>query len=65
MLTAAQAMELLQIRSPKTLRKIIKSGELKASKVGEGKWGGSYRIDEKDLADYIERQTVQPEAVNQ
>ena len=64
MLTARQAMELLQIRSPKTLRKLIHSGELKASKIGDGP-SSPLRIDEKDLADYIERQTVRPQAVNQ
>jgi excisionase family DNA binding protein len=64
MLTAKQAMEQLQI-SPKTFRKLIRNGELTASKVGEGRWGGSYRVAEEDLADYIKRQTVRPQAVNQ
>lgn len=61
MLTAGQAMDRLQI-SPKTFRKLITNGDLKASKVGGGRWGGAYRISEEDLADYIERQTVRPVA---
>lgn len=65
LITAKEAMDKLKIRSPKTLRKLIVSGELKAIKVGDYP-SSPLRIDEQDLKDYIERQTVRrPEAVNQ
>lgn len=56
MLTFAEVCERLRI-TPKTLRKIIHSGALKAMKAGTGQSSG-WRITEDDLADYIERQTV-------
>ena len=46
--------------SPKTVRKLIVSGELEARKIGGGRWGGAYRVDESALADYLKRKTVQP-----
>lgn len=59
MLTAAEARKRLRI-GEKTLRRLITEGEIAAVKVGYGRWGGSYRISEKAIEDYIERQTVQP-----
>lgn len=56
-LTAAEACERLGV-SRETLRKLIKSGALKAHKVSDGRTS-PYRISEEDAADYIDRQTVQ------
>lgn len=63
MLTAAQVRERLGI-SDDTLRKLIKTGQIPAIKVGTGTLG-HWRITEEDLNDYIERARVKPEAVNQ
>lgn len=40
-----------------TIEKLIKSGDLKAIKIGNGRTG-HYRISEDELQDYIERQAV-------
>lgn len=53
MLTAAEARERLGV-SRETLRKLIKSGDLKASKTG-GSRNSHYRLTEEDIADYLER----------
>jgi len=50
--------------SPKTLRKLIASGEIKASKVGGGRWGGSYRIDDQVVTDDLERMVVPVKAAS-
>lgn len=54
MLTFAEVCTQLRV-TPKTLRKVIQGGDLKAIRVGGN---GAYRISEEDLADYIERQGV-------
>jgi excisionase family DNA binding protein len=59
-LTAAEAREVLRI-SRDTLTKLIKSGELKASKVG-GSVNSPYRIDEDDLSAYLESKAVRASA---
>ena len=56
-LTAAEACERLRV-SHETLRKLIKSGDLKAHKVGPGRTS-PYRISEEDADAYIKQQTVQ------
>lgn len=61
MLTLAEACDKLRV-SDKTLRRLIAAGDIKASKVGGGRWGGSYRIEEDELARYIEGRTVQATA---
>jgi excisionase family DNA binding protein len=53
-LTAAEARALLRV-SRDTLSKLIKSGDLKASKVGDSRIS-PWRIAESDLRDYMERQ---------
>jgi excisionase family DNA binding protein len=60
MLTFAEVCVRLRV-SPKTLRKIIQSGDLKATRVGRNGAGGNgaYRIEEDDLADYLRRQAVE------
>ena len=55
MLTATQACERLGV-SRETLRKLIKSGDLRAMKVGPGAHA-HWRISEDALADYIRRRT--------
>jgi len=61
MLTFAEVCERLRM-SPKTLRKLITSGEIEASRVGSHGIGGNgqYRITEEALAAYIERRKVVP-----
>lgn len=56
MLTAAEAAERLRI-SDRTLKKLIKSGALKAMKAGDAVNSG-YRITEEALDDYIEQKTI-------
>ena len=63
MLTFAEACDQLRM-SPKTLRKLIVAGEVEASKVGGGRWGGRYRIKEQVVADYLERTTVPVKAAS-
>ena len=58
MLTSAEVCEQLRI-SDRTLRRMIADGEIAAIKVGGGRWGGTYRIAENELAEYIRRQTVE------
>ena len=60
LLTASEACERLRIKDPKTLYKLIRSGELPAMKVGPGE-RSSYRISEKALNEYLLRQTVVPD----
>lgn len=60
-LSAAEARERLHV-SRETLRKLIKSGDLKAHKVSGGRTS-PYRISEEAVADYIEHRTVRPEGV--
>lgn len=61
MLTFSEVCERLRM-SPKTLRKLIASGEIEASRVGEhGRGGGGqYRITEEAVAAYLERNKVVP-----
>lgn len=54
-LSAAEACERLRV-SRETLRKLIKSGQLRAHKVGDGRTS-PYRISEEEASAYIERQT--------
>ena len=63
MLTAGEVCERLGI-SQRTLFRLIRSGRLTAIKTGPAK-NARIRVSEEDLADYIERSKVQPEAVNQ
>ena len=63
MLTAAQVRERLGI-SDDTLRRLIRTGQIPAIKVGAGAFG-HWRITEEDLAAYIERVRVKPQAVGQ
>ena len=60
MLTGAQVCERLAIGRDK-LRDLIQTGQLAAIKTGTGVTA-PYRISEESLADFIERQTVKPEA---
>lgn len=60
MLTFAEVCERLRM-SPKTLRKLITSGQLEAIRTGDGATS-PYRITEEALADYIERRKVVPVA---
>lgn len=55
-LTAAETCERLRI-GRETLRALIKSGQLTAHKVSDGRTS-PYRISAVDLADYIRRQTL-------
>lgn len=61
MLTFSEVCDRLRM-SPKTLRKLITSGELEASRVGSHGIGGNgqYRITEEAIADYLERNKVVP-----
>ena len=63
MLTAGEVCERLGI-SQRTLFRLIRSGRLTASKTGPAK-NSRIRVSEEDLADYMERAKIQPEAVNQ
>jgi excisionase family DNA binding protein len=56
MLTFTEVCDRLRL-SPKTVRKIILAGELKATRHGAGA-NAQYRISEADLADYLRRQAV-------
>lgn len=55
MLTAAQACERIGV-SRDTLRKLIKTGQLKAMKTGPEPHA-HWRISEEAIADYIEQRT--------
>ncbi len=61
MLTFSEVCERLRM-SPKTLRKLIASGEIEASRVGEhGRGGnGQYRITEEAIDSYLKRNRVVP-----
>lgn len=61
MLTFSEVCDRLRM-SPKSVRKLILSGELEASRVGSNGIGGNgaYRISEEALADYLERNKVVP-----
>lgn len=64
MLTFSEVCERLRM-SPKTVRKLIASGEIEASRVGVGRGRGGrgeYRITEQALTDYLERSKVVPAA---
>lgn len=63
MLTFKEACARLRM-SPKTLRKLILSGEIEASRVGaHGRGGnGQYRIPEESIDAYLERSKVVPVA---
>ena len=61
MLKFAEVCEQLRM-SPKTARKLIVAGELEAVKVGGGRWGGAYRVEQSAIDDYLRRQKVQPQA---
>ena len=56
MLTLKEAADRLRL-SPEGLRLLIKSGDLRAMKVGSG-LTSPWRITEEALADYIEQQTT-------
>jgi excisionase family DNA binding protein len=60
MLTATQTCERLGV-SRETLRKLIKSGELRAMKIGPER-AAHWRISEEAVADYIKRRTDQASA---
>ena len=55
-LTFAEACERLRL-SPEPVRKLIKTGQLKAAKVGDARTS-PYRISEEAIAEYLERQTA-------
>jgi excisionase family DNA binding protein len=57
-LTTNEALEYMGI-SRETLRKLIKSGELRASKVGDGR-NSPIRISKDAIKDYMDRHAVQP-----
>jgi excisionase family DNA binding protein len=61
MLTFAEVCERLRM-SPKTVRKLIVAGDIEAVKIGGGRWGGSYRVDDQAVDDYLQRQKVHPAA---
>jgi excisionase family DNA binding protein len=55
-LSSREARERMGV-SRETLRKLIKTGELKASKVGDGRTS-PLRIHEDDIRDYMDRHAV-------
>ena len=55
-LSAVEARARLRI-SRETFRKLVLSGDLKASKVGPFR-NSPYRVSEDDLAEYMDRQAV-------
>lgn len=59
MLTAAEVRERLGI-SQRTLFRLVRSGQLEASKTRPGK-NGRYRISEEALAAYVKRNRVKPD----
>lgn len=61
MLTFREVCDRLRM-SPKSVRKLIVSGEIAASRVGSHGLGGNgqYRVTEEALADYLERNKVVP-----
>ena len=59
LLTFGEVCDRLRM-SPKTVRKLIVSGELEASKTSDAA-KAQWRIDEDDLAGYLERRKVRPE----
>ena len=63
MLTSREVCQRLSIGRDK-LRELIVTGELEAMKTADAV-NAPYRISEEDLAAYIERRKVRPEAVNQ
>jgi excisionase family DNA binding protein len=56
MLTFSEVCDRLRL-DPKTVRKIIRSGKLKASQVGDR---GDYRVTEEALAEYLKLTAVHP-----
>jgi len=56
-LSAAEACERLRL-SRETLRKLIKSGDLKAHKTSPGRTA-PYRISEQAIDEYLTRQTAE------
>ena len=60
MLTSAEVCARLRI-SDRTLRRMIARGDIAAIKLGKGRWGGRYRISEEAVAEYMERQAVEPQ----
>lgn len=54
MLTFGEVCDILRI-TPKTLRKLINAGEIKAVRVGGN---GAYRISKEALQDYLDRNAV-------
>ena len=60
-LSAAETRARLRV-SRETLSKLIKSGDLKASKIGPFR-NSPYRISEADLAEYMDRQAVRAPSV--
>ena len=58
MLTFTEVCGRLRV-TPKTLRKLILAGDLKAIRVGGN---GAYRVSEEDLTAYIKRQAVEANA---
>lgn len=62
MLTAAQVCERLGI-STKTFQRMVKRGDLVATKTIDGP-SGHYRVRERDLEAYIERNRVTPKAAS-
>jgi excisionase family DNA binding protein len=59
LLTTAEARERLRIKDPRTLYRLIRSGELAAVKIGPG--SSSYRISEQAISDYLRRSRVVPD----
>lgn len=55
-LSRAEACERLNV-SRETLRQLIKTGALKAHKIGNGR-NSPYRISEDAIREYVERQTA-------
>lgn len=58
LLTEAEVRQRLKIKDPRTLRKLIKSGQLRALKVGPYPTS-AWRISEDDLAAYLEQQRLE------
>jgi excisionase family DNA binding protein len=56
-LTFAEACDHIRV-SPETLRKLLKSGEIKAHKNGTGGRTSHYRIDRASLDAYIEQRSA-------
>ena len=54
MLTVAEVSERIRLH-PKTVRRLIRDGQIAASKVGDGRWSGKWVITEEEVDRYLQR----------